>query len=109
MKTKLVLLLSLTLLCAVGAPPPIKTPATPQIYMATWPAEPPTQAMAIARILLTARCGRCESNNLRIVRIEVKDIVAEHKGSTTNLSVGEFDFKCRGCGNKWSRDEVISK
>jgi len=65
--------------------------------------------MAIARMLVSERCVQCGSNNLRIVSIQVEDTVAEHRGGTTNLSVGEFNFKCRSCGKKWRRDEVLPK
>jgi hypothetical protein len=90
---------------ACYAVPPLSAPP-PLQYIGSWPAvpqqQPQGQDVAIARTLINEKCHQCGGENLRI-KVEVTDGTKNGKP----ISIASFEWKCRRCGLKWSRNETL--
>lgn len=96
MKTKLSAILALA--CIAGTP----APAPPVFPNYSEPQPAGTQDIQVSRILIAARCARCDSQDLRI-SVVVNDIVQGHGREAKAMSMAEFAWKCRACGSRWNR------
>ena len=59
-------------------------------------------------VLQSARCPKCESKNLRLDSFALITNVITHGVSAPRGEIERYEFKCKSCGEKFRRLEVLA-